>query len=75
MCQVNNERERNILGEEKEPTGREPIWWRMRRRRKEKEKKKVGSWETERKKKCVGEKKVKGERKIEDFPGVLTVGA
>ena len=39
MCQVNNERERNILGEEEGQIGREPIWWRRRRKEKEKEKK------------------------------------
>ena len=38
MCQVNNERERNILEEEEDQIGREPIRW--RRRRKENEKKK-----------------------------------
>ena len=48
MCQVNNERERNILGEEEDQIGREPIWWRRRRKKKgnkreknEKEKKKM----------------------------------
>ena len=45
MCQVNNERERDILGEEEDQIGREPIRWRRRR------KKKVNLWETEREKK------------------------
>ena len=39
MCQVINERERNILGEEEDQIGREPIRWRMRRKEKEKENK------------------------------------
>ena len=34
MCQVNNERERNILGEEEDQIGREPIRWRRRRKKK-----------------------------------------
>ena len=39
MCQVNNEKERNILGEEEDQIGREPVQWRRRRKEKEKEKK------------------------------------
>ena len=39
MCQVNNERERNILGEEEDQIGREPIRCRRMRKEKEKEKK------------------------------------
>ena len=52
MCQVNNERERNILGEEEDQIGREPIRWRRRRKEKEKEKK-----EERKKKKKRREKK------------------
>ena len=48
MCQVNNERERNILGEKEDQIGRETIRWRRRRKKKEK---KVSSWETEKEKK------------------------
>ena len=60
MCQVNNERERNILGEEEDQIGGEPIWW--RRRRKEKEKKKresqfVGTRKGNKKKRKEGKKK------------------
>ena len=56
MCQVNNERERNILGEKEDQIGREPIRWRRRRKQMEKKrkkmkKKKVSSWEIEREKK------------------------
>ena len=39
MYHVNNERERNILGEEEDQIGREPIRWRRRRKEKKKEKK------------------------------------
>ena len=39
MCQVNNERERNILGEEEDQIGRELIRWRRKRKEKEREKK------------------------------------
>ena len=39
MCQVNNERERNILGEEEDLIGRELIRWRRKRKEKEREKK------------------------------------
>ena len=43
-----------------------------RKKRKRKERKRK---EKEKKKHCVGEKKEKGEREIEDFPGVVMVGA
>ena len=33
MCQVNNERERNILREEEDQIGREPIRWRKKRKK------------------------------------------
>ena len=72
MCQVNNERERNILREEEDQIGREPIRWRRRRKEKEKEKKEKRK---RRKKNSVGEKKEKGKREREDFPYVPTIGA
>ena len=68
MCQVNNERERNFLGEEKDQIGREPIRWRRRRKEKKKrkktkmEKKKMRQWGE---KQCVGKKKGKWEREKE----------
>ena len=46
MCQVNNERERNILGEEEYQIGREPIRWR-RRRKEKRERKERGKKEKE----------------------------
>ena len=58
MCQVNNERERNILREEEDQIGRESIRWRRRRKENEKEKKdkemrrkkkKNNTWERKRK--------------------------
>ena len=76
MCQVNNEKERNILREEEDQIGREPIQWRRRRKEKEKEKKEERKKKKrEGKKQCVGEKKEKGEREREDFPGLPTVEA
>ena len=80
MCQVNNVKERNILREEEDQIGREPIQWRRRRKEKEKEKKekrkrKERKRKREGKKQCVGEKKEKGEREREDFPGLPTVEA
>ena len=59
MCQVNNERERNILGEEKDQIGREPIWWR-RRKEKEKEKKEERK-EKEKEKEREKKRKIKKE--------------
>ena len=70
MCQVNNERERNILGEEEDQIGREPIRW--KRRRKKNGSQFVGNRKG---KKIVGEKKEKEEREREDFPDVLMVRA
>ena len=58
MCLVNNERERNILGEEEYQIGREPIWWRRRRKEKRERKergKKEKEKENERKNKKEGE--------------------
>ena len=77
MRQVNNERERNILREEEDQIGREPIRWRRRRKEKEKEKKEERKKKKRegKKKHCVGEKNEKGEREKEDFPGVPNVGA
>ena len=66
MCQVNNERERNILGEVEDQIGREPIWWRRRRKENEKEKKegrKEKNKEKKRKNKKEGEcVRVRGKR-------------
>ena len=60
MCQVNNERERNILGEEEDQIGREPIRWRRRRKEKKRRKKtKVEKKENE----VVGGKTLHGEKK------------
>ena len=56
MCQVNNEREINILGEEEDQIGRDPIRWRRRRKEKEKENKE------ERKEKEKEKEKRKGGR-------------
>ena len=71
MCHVNNERERNILGEEEDQIGKEPIRWR-RRRKKKKESQFVGNRKG---KKMRGREKGKEEREREDFPDVLTFGA
>ena len=63
MRQVNNERERNILREEEDQIGKEPIRWRRRgkeRGKKEKEKrrkkKKNSAWERKRKRERRKEK-------------------
>ena len=50
MCQVNNEKERNILGEEEDQIGREPI---RRRRRRRKKKSQFARNRKEKKKKTV----------------------
>ena len=77
MCQVNNERERNILREEEDQIGTEPIRWRKRRKEKEKEKKEERKKKKieGKKKQCMREKKENGEREGEDFPYVPTVRA
>ena len=62
MCQVNNEREINILREEEDQIGREPIRWRRRRKENEKEKKEERKKE---KKNNVWERKRKRERRKE----------
>ena len=56
MCQVNNERERNILGEEEDQISRKPIQWR-RRRKEKKEERKEKEKEKEREKKRKNKKK------------------
>ena len=59
MCQVNKKREKNILGEEEDQIGREPIRWRRRRKEKGKEKKEEIK-EKEKKKGKRKEKEKKG---------------
>ena len=71
MCQVNNERERNILGEEEDQMGREPIRW--RRRRKEKEKKRKEKKRKKKKSQFVGNRK--GKKKEPSIFYVTTVGS
>ena len=61
MCQVNNERERNILREDEDQIGREPIRW--RRRRKEEERKERGKKEKEKRREKKGKKIVCGREK------------
>ena len=62
----NNERERNILGEEEDQIGREPIRW--RRRIKEKEKQKGGRVREGERKKRWREKKKKKKKRERHFP-------
>ena len=69
MCQVNNERERNVLGEEEDQMGRELIRW---RRRKEKEKKRKEN--EEKKSQFVENRKGKKKKKPSIF-SVPTVGS
>ena len=63
MCQVNNEREINILGEEEDQIGRDPIRWRRRRKEKEKEKKEERQEKEKEKEKQKGGRVRESERK------------
>ena len=66
----NNERERNILGEEEDQIGREPIRW--RRRIKEKEKQKGGRVREGERKKRWREKKKKKKKKGTTLPFAIS---